>query len=42
MASNLIEKIAQKITVDWCRFTIVRNQDGFLMNEDENILHILH
>lgn len=32
--SKLIDKIVQKITVDYCRLTIVGNQDGFLTKAD--------
>lgn len=33
MASKLIDKIVQKVTVDYCRLSIVENQDGFLTRE---------
>ena len=32
MYSKLIQKVAQSITVDYCRLTFVRNTDGFLTN----------
>ena len=30
MASKLIQQVAKRITVDYCRLTFVRNTDGFL------------
>ena len=32
MASKLIQQVAKRITVDYCRLTFVRNTDGFLNN----------
>lgn len=40
MASKLIDKIVQKITVDYCRLTIAGNQDGFLAKAD--VRHLIH
>lgn len=34
MASKLIQKVVQRITVDYCRLSFVRNTDGFLSNVD--------
>ena len=34
MYSKLIHQVAQRITVDYCRLTFVRNTDGFLTNVD--------
>ena len=34
MTSKLILQVAQRITVDYCRLTFVRNTDGFLTNVD--------
>jgi len=34
MASKLIQQVAQRITVDYCCLTFVRNTDGFLTNVD--------
>lgn len=33
MTSNLIKKVAQKISVEYCRLSIVENPDGFLTQE---------
>ena len=34
MASKLIQQVVQRITVDYCRLTFVRNTDGFLSSVD--------
>ena len=34
MTSRLIQKIAQKVTVDYCHLTFVENPDRFLLNDD--------
>ena len=34
MPGRLINKIAQMVTVDYCRLTFVENPDGFLLNDD--------
>ncbi len=34
MTSRLIQKIAQKVTVDYCRLTFVENPDRFLFNDE--------
>ena len=34
MVKRLIQQVAHKITVDYCRLTFVRNSDGFLTNEE--------